>query len=151
MKARSKNNTKRRSNGFTKSVRFRRALELSLGKPIKFRATLGRKSMTSWKTTGARLETLELKCLYEWNDPDHLLADHIWIKMDDIENREVVEALLEMETEVTKRITFVGVPYSYAEPFRGRGFHSYHEHYSIGEVEIQETRPILKVETEYVA
>ena len=132
---------------FKKTVKFRDALAEYVGKEMKFRAVLGRKSMTNWKTSGIRQETLELKAIYSWNCPDRLIADHVWVKLDDIINREMVEELINIKTTTVKRIVFTGVVYPYAEPFKGRGFLSYHGlHYSIGNIEINETRPATNIE-----
>lgn len=129
------------SSGVKKNVRYRTGLINYQGIRTRFRATIGRSSMTSWRTSGIRLQTLELNSIFAWDEPDKMLADHLWVKVDDIVNREVIDSLLELKTDIIKRIVFSGVVYPYCEPFRGRGFHSFRERFSIGEMRIEQTRP----------
>lgn len=140
----------------TRAVRFRRGLEELNGAFTRFRANVGRASMTSWKTNGVRLETLELRDVFSWNEPDRKIADHVWVKLDDIENRDVIEKLLALDTPNVKRIVFNGIVYPYAEPMGGKGFHSFRGfHYSIGSIEVLETKPdvmtaVSKTEEEFL-
>lgn len=129
---------------FTKNIRYRSGLQEIEGQTIKFRATLGRTSMTNWRTAGSRQKTLELKSIYTWDAPDHMIADHIWVKLNTFQNQEIINKLIGLETDNVKRIVFTGTVYPYSEPFYGRGFHRFHFRYSIKDIEVDETRPILE-------
>ena len=125
-----------------KRIRRRRGLEAVEGMKTTFRAVLGRVSMTNFRTAGLRQATLELKDLYTWDTPDEMAADHIWVKLDNIHNREIIDNLISLDTENVKRIVFIGTVYNYSEPFGGRGFRNFNPRYSIRDIEVKETRPV---------
>ena len=133
--------TNKNTGTYTKNIRQRKGLEPFEGQKATFRATVGRASMTNWKTSGIRQPTLELKAIYAWDNPNRMIADHIWVKLNSIANKEVVESLLALETDNVKRIVFSGIVYSYIEAYGRKGFHHASPHYSIGDIEVSETRP----------
>ena len=126
-----------------KRIRRRRGLAAVEGMKTTFRAVLGRSSMTNFRTAGLRQATLELKDIYTWDAPDEMVADHLWVKLDSIHNREIIDNLISLDTENVKRIVFSGTVYNYSEPFGGRGFRRFSPRYSIGDIEVRETRPLL--------
>ena len=131
-----------------KSIAYRNRLGDSEGQRVSFRAVVGRKGRSVGFSGGIAIETLELKALYEMDKPNTLIADHLWVKAEDVVNSEVLDELLALKTEITKRIVITGIPYRYSEPLGGRGFKSYRPKYSIGDIEILETHPNIMEEQE---
>ena len=129
---------KKKSTKVSRSVQRRTGLSELYGQTVRFEAVVGRPSMTSWKSTGLRQETLELRAIYCLDNPGRLLADHIWVKMADFDDRSELDTLLKQKG-VTKKIVFTGTVYGYCEPFGGRGFHGFSGYrYSIGNLELLE-------------
>ena len=99
-----------------------------------------RPGMKVWDACAAPgTKTQQIACAM--NDKGEITDEEVLGEVDDIVNREVIDALLAYKTDVIKRVVFSGVVYPYCEPFRGRGFHSFRERYSIGEMRIEQTRP----------
>lgn len=119
---------------YTASVKNRSRLRALNGLKTAFQAIVGRRSMTGFKTQGIRQETVELKRICAWGRPEEILADHVWVKLDDISNREIID---DMPAEGGQMISFTGVVYPYGEPFQGKSFWGFADRrYSIGNIDI---------------
>ena len=130
---------KKQQKKITKNIKSRKGLSELFGQTAQFRAIVGRPSMTSWKSDGLRQETLELKAIYCLDNPGRLLADHVWVKMADFENRDIIDSILKNQryTREAQKIVFSGTVYGYSEPLGGRGFHGFGGfRYSIGNMEL---------------
>ena len=126
---------KQRGKKIPRSVRYRERLADLVGQKVLFEANLGRMSMTSWRASGVRMETLELRSVFISTDP-RIVCDHLWVKIADFEDPESISRL---KRAGKRKIIFSGIPYSYAEPAGGKGFHSFRERFSIGDMEVLES------------
>ena len=125
----------------TKAVERRDRLGERLYEEAAYRADVGRSSMTNFKTPGIRQETLELRNVY---CGEQLVAKHCWIKLEDVQQEEWLRKFLGTPTRGrTRKISFKGVVYPYAEPLNCTGFKCWNPKYSIGDIAIMSMSPAL--------
>jgi hypothetical protein len=136
-----KKRTMNHGKGYTRRQYFRDDLEDYLFQRGKFRAEVDRASMTNFRTSGQHQATVLLRNVREYRT-GVILADHMWIKLADIANRQVMESLLQLKVGNLKTVSFTAVSATYSEPFGGRSFHSWHGYkYTFKEMEIIGTSP----------
>ena len=130
---------------WSRRERFRDDLEDLCFHPEYFRAKVGRMSKTNFRGEGFREDTLELREV-RIATTGRIVADHIWIKPDEVENKEVLDLLMRTPSCGQKTVEFSGTAYRYGEPPRGRGFHSWHGFkYALGDILIKRTSPSVRL------
>lgn len=122
---------------FSREVRNRDRLQEIEGRQFVFKAKVGSRSMTTGYTIG-RKPTVELIAVVDNSNQGRVLADHLWVRREEIANPEIIDELIDSSSpDDIKRIVFRGRAYAYCKETRGGTFLGKPK-YSIGEIEVIE-------------
>lgn len=96
-------------------IKYRMDLEDFLYIPATFKAKIGRHAKTNFHACGIMADTLELRNIRIMPEGT-LVADHVWVQLPNIKNREAMVNVLNSKGKVCGVLTFEGTTYRYGEP-----------------------------------